>query len=62
MVEPEIEPTNLSETVVRGVGLAGAGYVLAQAITLGFYLVLSRLATPSDFGEFAAGGLVVTPA
>lgn len=60
MVEPEIEPTNLSQTVVRGVGLAGAGFVLAQAITLGFYLVLSRLVTPAEFGQFAAGALIVT--
>jgi O-antigen/teichoic acid export membrane protein len=60
LTEPELEPTNLSETVVRGMGLAGAGYVLAQVITLGFYLALSRLATPADFGEFAAGALVVT--
>lgn len=60
MIEPEIEPTNLSDTVVRGAGLAGIGYVLAQVITLGFYLALSRLATPADFGEFAAGALVVS--
>src|SRR5690348_14465382 len=60
MVEPEIEPTNLSDTVVRGAGLAGIGYILAQVITLGFYLALSRLATPDDFGEFAAGALVVS--
>lgn len=60
MTEPEIEQSSLTETVVRGVGLAGAGYVLAQVITLGFYLALARLATPQDFGEFAAGALVVS--
>ncbi len=60
MTEPELEPTNLSDTVVRGAGMAGVGFVLAQVITLGFYLALSRLATPADFGEFAAGALVVS--
>jgi O-antigen/teichoic acid export membrane protein len=58
--EPELEPTNLSDTVVRGAGLAGAGYILAQVFTLGFFLVLARLATPSDFGEFAAGSFLVS--
>jgi O-antigen/teichoic acid export membrane protein len=52
-------PRELTRTVVRGVGIAGLGYVGAQAITLGFYLALARLATPSDFGELAAGSLVV---
>jgi O-antigen/teichoic acid export membrane protein len=60
MTEPELEPTNLSETVVRGAGMAGAGYVLGQILTLGFYLVLARIASPQDFGEFAAGSLLVT--
>jgi PST family polysaccharide transporter len=59
LTEPELEPTDLTETVVRGVGLAGIGYVLAQALTLGFYMALARLATPQDFGEFAAGSLLV---
>lgn len=45
--------------MLRGAGLAGIGYVLAQALTLGFYLVLARLATPEDFGEFAAAAIVV---
>jgi PST family polysaccharide transporter len=59
VTEPELEPSALSDTVVRGVGFAGAGFVAGQAITLGFYLALSRLAEPSDFGEFAAGALLV---
>jgi O-antigen/teichoic acid export membrane protein len=60
LIEPDIEPTNLSDTVVRGAGLAGTGFVLAQVITLGSYLVLSRLATPEDFGVFAAGAVIVS--
>jgi PST family polysaccharide transporter len=55
----ELEPTSLEETVVRGAGLAGAGYVIGQILTLGFYVVLARLASPDDFGEFAAGSVLV---
>lgn len=57
--EPELEEGGLTATVVRGVGLAGIGFILAQALTLGFYLVLARLASPADFGEYAAGALLV---
>lgn len=60
MNETEAAPEGLSETVVRGVGLAGAGYALAQVLNLGFYLVLARLATPDDFGQYAAGALLVS--
>jgi PST family polysaccharide transporter len=49
----------LAGTVVRGAGLAGLGFALAQALTLGFYLALARLASPADFGEFAAASIVV---
>jgi O-antigen/teichoic acid export membrane protein len=52
-------PPSLTRTVLRGVGLAGAGHVLTQALTLGVYLALARLATPQDFGRFAAGSVVV---
>jgi len=55
----ELEPTSLKETVVRGAGLAGAGYVVGQVLTLGFYVVLARLASPQDFGQFAAGSVLV---
>ncbi|MFI5025129.1 MAG: lipopolysaccharide biosynthesis protein [Solirubrobacterales bacterium] len=55
--EPPLE--DLSGTVVRGVGLAGGGYILAQALNLGFYLALARLATPSEFGQLAAGSIIV---
>ncbi len=59
MTEPELEPTNLSDTVARGAGMAGAGYVLAQVFTLAAFLVLARLASPNDFGTFAAGSMLV---
>jgi PST family polysaccharide transporter len=73
MPDPTLDPTpepdgdqltpssrNLTGTVLRGVGLAAIGYVLTQALTLGFYVALARLATPTDFGQFAAGSLVVS--
>ena len=52
-------PRDLTGTVVRGVGLAGSGYLASQAINLAIYLVLARLATPTDFGQLAAGAVVV---
>jgi O-antigen/teichoic acid export membrane protein len=44
--------------VVRGAGLTGVGFVLTQALNLGFSLALARLATPQEFGHLAAGGIV----
>lgn len=58
-IEPDSEPAELTGTVVRGAGLAGAGYIFAQVITLGFYVALARLASPQDFGDLAAGTLLV---
>jgi O-antigen/teichoic acid export membrane protein len=49
----------LGETVVRGISIAGGGYALSQAVTLGFYLALARLATPEDFGLYAAASVVL---
>lgn len=51
-------PPSLTGTVVRGVGLAGAGFVLSQALTFASYLVLARLASPEDFGQFTAATVV----
>jgi O-antigen/teichoic acid export membrane protein len=50
---------NLTRVVVRGAGLATAGQILTQAVSLGQYLALARLASPRDFGELAAGSVVV---
>jgi O-antigen/teichoic acid export membrane protein len=55
----EDTPKGLRGTVIRGAGLAGAGYALAQVLNLGFYLVLARLATPADFGQIAAASVFV---
>jgi O-antigen/teichoic acid export membrane protein len=58
-LEPDSEPAELTDTVVRGAGLAGVGYIATQVLTLGFFVVLARLASPADFGDFAAGTVLV---
>lgn len=57
MSDPQ-PPAGLTRTVVRGVGFAGTGFVLTQVLTLVSYIALARVATPADFGEFAAGSIV----
>lgn len=57
--EPET-PRDLTSTVVRGISLAAGGYVFAQALNLVVYVVLARLLTPGDFGEFAAATILVS--
>lgn len=52
-------PDSMTGAVVRGIGLAGSGYALSQIISFATYLALARLATPADFGQFAAGTIVV---
>lgn len=62
--EPEEtgDPTSpsLTGTVMRGAGIAVVGFVITQVLTLGFYIALARLATPTDFGQFAAASVVIT--
>lgn len=53
------EPRDLTSTVVRGVSFAAGGYLLAQALNLGFYVALARLLEPADFGEFAAATVLI---
>jgi O-antigen/teichoic acid export membrane protein len=59
-VTPAPAPAGLARTVVRGVALAGGGYMLTQVLTLAAYLVLARLATPADFGDYAAATVLLT--
>ena len=49
----------LTGTVIRGVSLAGGGFLLARAITLVTFVILARLITPEELGEFTAGSLLV---
>jgi O-antigen/teichoic acid export membrane protein len=51
---------DLTGTVVRGSALAGSGFALSQILTLASYLVLARLVTPTEFGYFTAGLVLVT--
>ncbi len=56
--EPET-PRDLTGTVVRGVSLAAGGYLIAQALNLGFYVALARLLAPAEFGQFAAATVLI---
>lgn len=49
----------LTGTVVRGSALAGIGYAVSQVLTLASYLVLARLVSPTEFGWFTAGLVMV---
>ena len=54
-----VAANGLTGTVVRGTALAGIGYALSQLLTLASYLVLARLVTPTEFGLFTAGLVLV---
>ena len=49
----------LRRIAVRGTRLALLGWGLSQGLTFVAYIVLARLATPTDFGQFAAATVVV---
>jgi O-antigen/teichoic acid export membrane protein len=53
-------PGSLQKTVIRGVSLSGTGFLLTQLLRMGFYVVLARLASPTDFGQLAAGMVLVS--
>ena len=49
----------LTGTVIRGVSLAGSGYLLGRAITLVTFIVLARLVTPEELGQYTSGSILV---
>jgi O-antigen/teichoic acid export membrane protein len=49
----------LRRIAVRGTRLALVGWGASQGLTFAAYIVLARLATPTDFGQFAAATVVV---
>ena len=51
--------SGLAGRVFRGAGLAGGGYLFAQILNLGVYVVLSRLLVPSDFGQYASATVLI---
>lgn len=46
-------------TVLRGVGLSGGGYALAQAMNLVAYIILARLLSPDEIGIYAAATVLI---
>ncbi|MDQ1741211.1 MAG: hypothetical protein QOE53_2863, partial [Pseudonocardiales bacterium] len=56
--DPDMEG-GLGGTVLRGAGIAAAGHVLSQVLTLAAYLALARLISPADFGQFAAASILI---
>lgn len=44
--------------VIRGAGLAGAGFALSRIITFGGYIAIAGLISPKEAGVFAAGSIV----
>jgi O-antigen/teichoic acid export membrane protein len=51
-------PASLTGTILRGIRLAGIGFVLSQVLNFAAYLVLVRLLTPRAFGLYAAATLI----
>lgn len=62
---PEPEPSNeetpggLGRLVLRGASMGAIGYGSSQAINLVAYIVLARLLTPAEFGDFAAATVLI---
>ena len=50
---------SLSKIAARGAQLSIGGFVLSQGLTFVAYVVLARLLTPSAFGSFTAGSLLI---
>jgi PST family polysaccharide transporter len=48
----------LSGTVIRGVGLASGGFLLGRLITLITFVVLARLITPDELGQYTSGSIL----
>ena len=58
MSAPERRP-GLTGTVLRGISFSGSGFILARGITLVTYIVLARLITPTELGDFTAGTFLI---
>lgn len=57
--DPERATPGLKRTVLRGASFTGGGYLLAQALNLAAFIVLSRLLTPGEFGTYAAATVLI---
>ena len=49
----------MTARVIRGAGLTSGGYLFAQVLNLGVYVVLSRLLHPVDFGRYASATVLI---
>ena len=49
----------MTARVIRGAGLTSGGYLFAQVLNLGVYVVLSRLLDPVDFGRYASATVLI---
>jgi O-antigen/teichoic acid export membrane protein len=56
--EPSDHPP-LAGTVVAGSSLAAIGWTLGQVLNFASYVVLAHLASPAEFGQLAAGTIIV---
>ena len=45
--------------MIRGVSIAGGGFLLGRAITLVTFVVLARLITPEELGQYTSGSILV---
>ncbi len=59
MSEEPRRRSGLTGTVIRGVSLAGSGFLLGRVITLVTFVVLARLITPEELGQYTSGSILV---
>ena len=59
MSEEPRRRSGLTGTVIRGVSLAGSGFLLGRVITLVTFIVLARLITPEELGQYTSGSILV---
>lgn len=56
--DPEAPAEGFTSTVIRGAGIGAVGFLLTQVLALLSYVALARVASPRDFGQFAAGSVL----
>jgi PST family polysaccharide transporter len=56
--EEERRRQGLTGTVIRGVSLAGGGFLISRVITLITFVVLARLVTPEELGQYTSGTIL----
>ena len=59
MSDGEGRQGGLTGTVIRGVSIAGGGFLLGRLVTLITFVVLARLVTPEELGQYTSGSILV---